>query len=353
MSFTQVVDIDPDAVVVRGGRVRTDYGDIQALAESMDSIGLINPIVVDRNAELVAGERRLLAAKLLGWRTIQARVIDGVEAETVELAENGHRKGFTPEEIGVWADRNWDAPWVRERSGPRRDILGQRIGVSGVQLERCRKLVLAARRNQADQDLLEIAANQGAKAAERELRRRQLETRTTAEIVGIHNCPPNALATKVSGERPVTLTVTQTTTNRLIHDVMVFADLCLEAGGQLLIGGNTRTLALVVHESPDFKRLLLAGTCIVHAPTGSRVYWRLSNRLDPEPRPDPEVFRADSWVKAMRKMVEAFSEEGDLVADPAMEHGETLQACHKRRFLGAEMDRSLIEQVARGVGVEP
>src|SRR3977135_1343038 len=63
-----------------------DEENLWKLAESMRQEGLIQPITVrkllpmagdreDPGYELVSGERRLRAAKLLGWPTIEARVI--------------------------------------------------------------------------------------------------------------------------------------------------------------------------------------------------------------------------------------------------------------------------------------
>ena len=57
-------------------RVRKDLGDIEMLKESLSHYGLMNPITVNSQYELVAGHRRLEAAKSLGWSTIEAIVVD-------------------------------------------------------------------------------------------------------------------------------------------------------------------------------------------------------------------------------------------------------------------------------------
>ena len=53
--------------------------DIQELADSIRSVGLLQPISVTPTAykqyDLVIGLRRFLAAKLLKWKTIAAQVI--------------------------------------------------------------------------------------------------------------------------------------------------------------------------------------------------------------------------------------------------------------------------------------
>ena len=82
-------------------RIRKDMGDINALAESLKRFGQICPIVVTKNNQLIAGGRRLEAARSLGWRTINAVVADIPDELTkleFELEENIQRHDFSPEE---------------------------------------------------------------------------------------------------------------------------------------------------------------------------------------------------------------------------------------------------------------
>lgn len=89
-----------DIVVKR--RVRKDMGDIEALAESFKKFGQISPIVISKKKILIAGGRRLEAAKHLGWKTINAVVADiSGELGTLEyeVEENLQRRDFNPEEL--------------------------------------------------------------------------------------------------------------------------------------------------------------------------------------------------------------------------------------------------------------
>jgi ParB family chromosome partitioning protein len=82
-------------------RIRKDVGDISDLAESLKRFGQISPIVITKKNVLVAGERRLEAARSLGWRTINAIVAelpDEVTKLEYELEENIQRRDFTKEE---------------------------------------------------------------------------------------------------------------------------------------------------------------------------------------------------------------------------------------------------------------
>lgn len=49
--------------IIVGERFRKDIGDIDALAESIKEVGMLQPIVIDASGHLIAGYRRLLA-----WR---------------------------------------------------------------------------------------------------------------------------------------------------------------------------------------------------------------------------------------------------------------------------------------------
>lgn len=83
-------------------RVRKDLGDIDSLKDSLRRYGLLNPITLDSKYRLIAGERRLEAAKALGWTNINAVIINNLTPLSkleLELEENNQRKEFTDEEL--------------------------------------------------------------------------------------------------------------------------------------------------------------------------------------------------------------------------------------------------------------
>ena len=117
-----------DEIKVRE-RMRRNLGDLQSLRDSMNRVGLLHPILIDHTKNLVAGMRRLEAAKSLHWRTIDAQQVDvrtKKERILLEAEENTARLNFTGEEISrikealeqcgkrsffgwlsVWASRFW------------------------------------------------------------------------------------------------------------------------------------------------------------------------------------------------------------------------------------------------------
>jgi len=83
-------------------RIRKELADVGVLAESMKRYGQISPILISKNNVLIAGQRRLEAAKLLGWRSINAVISERsgeLEHLELELEENIQRNDFSMDEI--------------------------------------------------------------------------------------------------------------------------------------------------------------------------------------------------------------------------------------------------------------
>lgn len=76
-----------------GSRFRKDLGDIALLAENIREIGLLHPIVVNQNHELISGLRRIEAFKLLGRSEIPAHIVnlDDTKSTSKNYSENQTR----------------------------------------------------------------------------------------------------------------------------------------------------------------------------------------------------------------------------------------------------------------------
>jgi N6-adenosine-specific RNA methylase IME4/ParB-like chromosome segregation protein Spo0J len=79
-------------------RHRKALGDIPALAANINDVGLLHPVVIQSNGQLIAGARRLAACKYLGWKKIPVRTIDMDKIVLGEYAENVFRKDLLPSE---------------------------------------------------------------------------------------------------------------------------------------------------------------------------------------------------------------------------------------------------------------
>lgn len=94
--------LDPMTIKIKGelDRIRKDMGDIKELAASIASYGQLQPIVLDRENNLICGGRRL-AACLLSGTPVLAIYNDAIEdslKREMEVEENIRRKQFTPAE---------------------------------------------------------------------------------------------------------------------------------------------------------------------------------------------------------------------------------------------------------------
>jgi ParB family chromosome partitioning protein len=79
---------------------------LAALARSIEEVGILQPVVVRRRGgafELVAGERRVRAARLAGLETVPAVVRQGDDTESLReaLIENIHREDLAPLELAA------------------------------------------------------------------------------------------------------------------------------------------------------------------------------------------------------------------------------------------------------------
>lgn len=98
----ELIEVGPEQA--RTSKKSLEEG-IDDLAESIKRFGLLHPITVfpeDGKYVLVAGQRRLLAVKQLGWEEIPARVLstrpDAIEAKAISFSENFVRRDLTTPE---------------------------------------------------------------------------------------------------------------------------------------------------------------------------------------------------------------------------------------------------------------
>jgi hypothetical protein len=163
-----------------GERQRKDLGDLDGLATSMrDSpCGMLQPILVSKvmdKFKLIAGHRRLEAAKLLAWTTVPCLIVkleNALDALIAERDENTCRKDFTPSEAvaigkkleemeqGAAQGRQQQAPgkprgtkkgngdcagnFPQETPGRTRDKVAEAVGMSGRTYEKAKEVVAAA-----------------------------------------------------------------------------------------------------------------------------------------------------------------------------------------------------------------
>ncbi len=95
------IELDIDSIEINPFQPRTNFNEetLQELAASIKELGVIQPITVrklDFNTyQLISGERRLRASKLIGMKTIPAyiRLANDNESLVMALVENIQRHG--------------------------------------------------------------------------------------------------------------------------------------------------------------------------------------------------------------------------------------------------------------------
>jgi ParB family transcriptional regulator, chromosome partitioning protein len=128
---TGLVEVPVQGVAPNPRQPRQSFEDeaLEALARSIREVGVLQPIVVRRlngGYELVAGERRLRAARLAGLATVPAiiRTTDDTESLREALIENIHRQDLSPlEQASAFQE-------LQDDLGVTQEELAQRLGHS-------------------------------------------------------------------------------------------------------------------------------------------------------------------------------------------------------------------------------
>ncbi len=126
-----LLDIPVDAIAPNPKQPRADFPEesLAALARSIQEVGVLQPIVIrarDSGYELIAGERRLRAAKLAGLVTIPAVIRETDDSESLReaLMENIHREDLGPLELAAAFEE------LLEDLGVTQETVADRLGYS-------------------------------------------------------------------------------------------------------------------------------------------------------------------------------------------------------------------------------
>jgi ParB-like chromosome segregation protein Spo0J len=152
--------------VDRDERQRKDLTNIDVLADSIRRLGLIHPLVIDRDFKLCAGERRFAAVKMLGYDFVMCQYLDEETDELTKLAiefeENVKRDPLKWQwqreavakchRIGKSRDPNW----TQEKTG---EAVGLTQGTVSKYLDITEEVVVHGNTKLLEQDKVETAYN--------------------------------------------------------------------------------------------------------------------------------------------------------------------------------------------------
>jgi ParB family transcriptional regulator, chromosome partitioning protein len=126
-----LLEIPVSAIGPNPRQPRTEFPEesLAALARSIREVGVLQPVVVkarDGGYELVAGERRLRAARLAGLATLPAIIREGDDTESLReaLIENIHREDLAPLELAAAFQE------LLEDLGVTQETVAERLGYS-------------------------------------------------------------------------------------------------------------------------------------------------------------------------------------------------------------------------------
>lgn len=131
-----IIELDIEAIEINPFQPRSNFNEdsIQELATSIKELGLIQPITVRKldfnKYQLISGERRLRASKLVGLQTVPAyiRIANDNESLLMALVENIQRHDLDPIEIALSYQRLIDEiqltqEQMSERVGKKRSTI--------------------------------------------------------------------------------------------------------------------------------------------------------------------------------------------------------------------------------------
>lgn len=131
-----IIELDIDFIEVNPFQPRTNFSEesLRELASSIKELGIIQPITVRKigfnKYQLVSGERRHRASKLIGLETIPAYIRIANDQESLEMAlvENIQRQDLDPIEIALSYQRlideiNLTQEQMSERVGKKRSTI--------------------------------------------------------------------------------------------------------------------------------------------------------------------------------------------------------------------------------------
>jgi len=164
------------ASIVVAGLHRKELGDIEALAASIDELGLLQPIGVTPDRQLLFGRRRLEACRRLGWEELLAVVLPdlgtAVDRLKAERDENVCRKQMTLSELIAVGRRleEIEEPEAQARKragkalasfdakvGKTDNLVAACLGMSETNYRRAKRVVEAAENEAASEDVRRVA----------------------------------------------------------------------------------------------------------------------------------------------------------------------------------------------------
>ena len=253
-----IIEIDLTSIEVNPFQPRSQFNEeqLKELAGSIKELGVIQPITVRKigqnKFQLVSGERRFRASKMLGNKTIPAflRLANDQEALEMALVENIQRQDLDPIEIAMSYQRLMDEVKLTQ------DQMSQRVGKKRSTIAnylRLLKLDPIIQTGMRDgfismghgRAIINVTNSTDQLSIYEQILSKKLSVRATEELVKNFN-NPKAVSTKTTTETP-----------KFVKDgVEIISDFFGKKIGIKMGKKDTGSISIPFHSKEDYKRIL-------------------------------------------------------------------------------------------------
>ena len=253
-----IIEIDLTSIEVNPFQPRSQFNEeqLKELAGSIKELGVIQPITVRKvgqnKFQLVSGERRFRASKMLGNKTIPAflRLANDQEALEMALVENIQRQDLDPIEIAMSYQRLMDEVKLTQ------DQMSQRVGKKRSTIAnylRLLKLDPIIQTGMRDgfismghgRAIINVTNSTDQLSIYEQILSKKLSVRSTEELVkNLNN--PKAVSTKTTTETP-----------KFVKDgVEIISDFFGKKIGIKMGKKDNGSISIPFHSKEDYKRIL-------------------------------------------------------------------------------------------------
>ena len=253
-----IIEIDLTSIEVNPFQPRSQFNEeqLKELAGSIKELGVIQPITVRKvgqnKFQLVSGERRFRASKMLGNKTIPAflRLANDQEALEMALVENIQRQDLDPIEIAMSYQRLMDEVKLTQ------DQMSQRVGKKRSTIAnylRLLKLDPIIQTGMRDgfismghgRAIINVTNSTDQLSIYEQILSKKLSVRATEELVkNLNN--PKAVSTKTTTETP-----------KFVKDgVEIISDFFGKKISIKMGKKDTGSISIPFHSKEDYKRIL-------------------------------------------------------------------------------------------------
>ena len=253
-----IIEIDLTSIEVNPFQPRSQFNEeqLKELAGSIKELGVIQPITVRKigqnKFQLVSGERRFRASKMLGNKTIPAflRLANDQEALEMALVENIQRQDLDPIEIAMSYQRLMDEVKLTQ------DQMSQRVGKKRSTIAnylRLLKLDPIIQTGMRDgfismghgRAIINVTNSTDQLSIYEQILSKKLSVRATEELVKSLN-NPKTVPTKTTTETP-----------KFVNDgVKIISDFFGKKIGIKMGKKDNGSISIPFHSKEDYKRIL-------------------------------------------------------------------------------------------------